>query len=193
MQETQHVGERTAPKDGAKSLGAVSPLNGARLPTTGRPKGTPNKVTQTIRDAIEQATRDVTDSQGRKGLVAWLLERANGGIQDRQIFAGMVQKALPLQVAHNVNGGITIAMPWLAQRGVASVAQIQGQHAQVLDITDVQAIEHRINDASDQAEPGLEAGAGQARATPHPPSSRGRGAPQAGAPPPAPSISKMPL
>ena len=125
--------------------------DGRELPA-GRRVGSQNKVTRTIREAIEQATREVTDSQGRKGLVAWLLERANGGIQDRQIFAGMVQKALPLQVAHNVNGGITIAMPWLAQRGVASVAQIQGQHAQVLDITDVQAIEHRINDASDQAQ-----------------------------------------
>jgi hypothetical protein len=171
MQETQHC---EAPKDREQKERPRSPLSGAPLPL-GRQKGTPNKVTRTIREAVERAAAGCHP----QGLAGWLIERANGGVQDRQIFAGLVAKALPLQVAHNVNGGITIAMPWLAQRGVASVAQIQGQHAQVLDITDVPAIEHRINDASDQAQgvasTGAEGAGGQARATPHPPVEPGAG------------------
>lgn len=86
----------------------------------GRPKGVPNKVTQNIREAIELATREVTDSKGKKGLAAWLLERASGSVADRQIFAGMVAKALPLTV--NAQGaGITINLGWLAGRGIVDV------------------------------------------------------------------------
>ena len=51
MMETQHQAEEAPAKVRAKSREAVSPLNGARLPATGRPKGVPNKVTRTIRDA----------------------------------------------------------------------------------------------------------------------------------------------
>jgi len=171
MQETQHC---ESPKDREQKERPRSPLSGAPLPL-GRQKGTPNKVTRTIREAVEMAARDCHP----KGLAGWLIERAQGGVQDRQIFAGLVAKALPLQVAHNVNGGITISMPWLAQRGVASVAQIHGQNAQVLDVTDVPALEQRIIDASDQAEPGSSRAAqgagGQARATPHPPVEPGAG------------------
>ena len=86
----------------------------------GRPKGVPNKVTQNIREAIELATREVTDSKGKKGLAAWLLERASGSVADRQIFAGMVAKALPLTV--NATGaGITINLGWLQGRGIVDV------------------------------------------------------------------------
>lgn len=97
----------------------VSPLNGVPTPM-GRRKGIPNKVTRTIREAVEIAAREVTDSQGRKGLAAWMLERASGGIQDRQIFAAMVSKALPLTVAGNV-GGVTINLAWLQGREVSPV------------------------------------------------------------------------
>lgn len=86
----------------------------------GRPKGSQNKVAQSIREAIERATREVTDSQGRKGLTAWLLERANGGVEDRKIFAGMVAKALPLTLQGNV-GGVTINLGWLDGRSVTPV------------------------------------------------------------------------
>ena len=114
------VEQANAPKIGDDRGRVVSPLNGAVMPK-GRQKGTQNKVTKTIREAIEVACRDVTDSQGRKGLAAWLLERANGSVADRQIFAAMVSKALPLQVQAGGQGGITINLGWLAGRGIVDV------------------------------------------------------------------------
>lgn len=169
MMETQcEAIERPALKASEKRPGA----GGVVLPPGGRPKGVQNKVTRSIREAIEQATREVTDSQGRKGLVAWLLERANGGIQDRQIFAGMVQKALPLQVNASVQGGITIHMPWLQQRGIGTQpAQLDVARAQVIDAQEVFAIEQRIDDATLSPV----APAGQAVPTPHPPVEPGPG------------------
>jgi len=113
------VEQQTAKKETKMQLQKPSPLSGSRLPV-GRPKGTQNKVTRTIREAVEIAAREVTDSKGKKGLAAWLLERANGSVADRQIFAGMVAKALPLTV--NAQGaGITINLGWLAGRGIVDV------------------------------------------------------------------------
>lgn len=112
-----------------------SPLTGAPIPA-GRPKGVPNKVTQSIREAIEMATREVMDSKGKKGLAAWLVERAHGNVQDRQIFAGLVAKALPLQVNASVNGGITLNLGWLQQRAIGTAtAQLSGNAPQVIDVT----------------------------------------------------------
>lgn len=114
--------EAPTKKAGDVRLQPPSRWGGARLPVgKGRPKGTQNKVTKTIREAIEIACRDVTDSQGRKGLAAWLLERAQGNVADRQIFAAMVSKALPLQVQAGGQGGITINLGWLAGRGIVDV------------------------------------------------------------------------
>ena len=113
------VEQQTAKKETKMQLQKPSPLSGSRLPV-GRPKGTQNKVTRTIREAVEIAAREVTDSKGKKGLAAWLLERANGSVADRQIFAGMVAKALPLTV--NATGaGITINLGWLQGRGIVDV------------------------------------------------------------------------
>lgn len=112
---------------------AVSPLNGARLPTAGRQKGVPNKVTRTIREAVERACQP-----GRchpEGLAGWLVERAQGSIGDRQIFAAVVNKAMPLQVQASVNGGIRLELGWLGGRQIgASAAQTAQPVAQVLDL-----------------------------------------------------------
>lgn len=90
-------------------------------PGKGRPKGLPNKVARTIRAAVETAAREVTTRDGQKGLTAWLLERAAGGIADRQIFAGMVKAALPLKVTANVQN-IQINLGWLVARPIDAAA-----------------------------------------------------------------------
>lgn len=89
-------------------------------PGPGRPKGTQNKVTANIRAAVERAAREVTTRDGEKGLTAWLLERASGGIADRQIFAGMVKAALPLKVDATVQT-ININLGWLGSRPIDGV------------------------------------------------------------------------
>ena len=89
-------------------------------PGPGRPKGTQNKVTANIRAAVERAAREVTTRDGEKGLTAWLLERARGGIADRQIFAGMVKAALPLKVDATVQT-ISINLGWLGSRPIDGV------------------------------------------------------------------------
>ena len=95
-----------------------SPLSGAVLPP-GRAKGVPNKVTRTIREAVELACQP--GACHPKGLAGWLIERAKSrSAADRQIFAGLVAKALPLQVNQHVSGGIAIQLGWLQGRGIGA-------------------------------------------------------------------------
>ena len=108
----------------------ASPLNGARLPA-GRPKGTPNRLTRTIREAVEKAAKDCHP----EGLAGWLVERAQGSLGDRQIFAAMVNKAMPLQVQAQVEGGVQLQLSWLGQRQIGTTAsQSIEQRSQVLDL-----------------------------------------------------------
>jgi hypothetical protein len=107
----------------AQKLGSMkeqyrSPLSGAVL-KPGRVKGTPNKVTRTIREAVELACQP--GACHPKGLAGWLIERAKSrSAADRQIFAGLVGKALPLQVHAQHSGGIAIQLGWLQSRGIGA-------------------------------------------------------------------------
>jgi len=124
---------------------AASPLNGAQLPT-GRPKGVQNKITRTIREAVEKAARDCH----AEGLAGWLIERAQGGIQDRQIFAQMVNKAMPLQVQANVDGGIKLELSWLGGRNIGTTtAVIPEKRTQVIDLKRDDEGQYRIIDPVD--------------------------------------------
>ena len=122
--------------------------DGRELPA-GRAKGVPNKVTRTIREAVEMAAKDCHP----KGLAGWLVERAQGSLGDRQIFAAMVNKAMPLQVQANVDGGIRLELGWLSQRQVGTpAAQIENQPAQVLDLQRENDGTYRIIDPATGAE-----------------------------------------
>jgi hypothetical protein len=122
--------------------------NGVSLPV-GRKPGVPNRVTRTIREAVELASQP--GACHPRGLAGWLIERAKGGIGDRQIFAGMVAKAMPLQVHQQVSGGIAIQLGWLQQRGIGAVATQSAERVpQVLDQpskdTTVKMIANQIDD-----------------------------------------------
>ena len=125
---------------------AASPLNGAQLPT-GRPKGTPNKITRTIREAVEKAAQGCHP----EGLAGWLIERAQGGVQDRQIFAQMVNKAMPLQVQANVDGGVKLELSWLSARNIGTVsAQLPEHKTQVIDLQQDSEGQYRIKHPNPQ-------------------------------------------
>lgn len=105
--------------------------DGRELPA-GRPKGAQNRVTRTIREAIELASQP--GQCHPQGLAGWLVERARGSIGDRQIFAGLVGKVIPLQVNQQVSGGIAIQLGWLQQRGIGAVATQSAERVgQVID------------------------------------------------------------
>jgi hypothetical protein len=123
----------TTPKVGEKKRRiVVSPLTGAEMPV-GRAKGVPNRVTRTIREAVEAAAQP--GACHKDGLAGWLIDRAKGSLGDRQIFAAMVNKAMPLQVHANVNGGIKLELGWLGSRNIGTVTpQTPEARTQVLDL-----------------------------------------------------------
>ena len=107
-----------------------------------------------IREAVEKAARDCHP----EGLAGWLVERAQGSLGDRQIFAAMVNKAMPLQVQAQVGGGIQVQLGWLASRQIGTtVAQSEEQQPQVLDLQPESDGTYRIIDPTPAA-----GGAGQA-------------------------------
>lgn len=106
---------------------------GAGKPGPGRPKGSSNRVTQTIREAVEAASQP--GACHPEGLAGWLIERAHGGLGDRQIFAAMVSKAMPMQVNASVDGGIQVQLSWLGTRSIGTtVTQLPEPVTQVLDL-----------------------------------------------------------
>jgi hypothetical protein len=94
---------------------AVSPVNGQPVPN-GRPKGTPNRVTQGLREAIEAACQP--GACHPDGLRGWLVDRATGTLGDRQIFAGLVAKVVPAHIHTTGTGAVTINLGWLTGRSV---------------------------------------------------------------------------
>lgn len=125
---------------------------GTRLPVPkkGEKQG-PRRVTVTVKQAIEAAIQP--GGCHPQGLAGWLIERAKGSLGDRQIFAAMVNKALPLQVQANVDGGIRLELGWLSQRQVGTpAAQIEQQPAQVLDLQRENDGTYRIIDPGTGAE-----------------------------------------
>ncbi len=129
MQTTQHAAN--SKNEGLKRV--MRTPDGRELPV-GRPKGVQNRLTRSLKEAVEIAARDCHP----KGLAGWLIDRAQGGIQDRQIFAGLVGKVIPIQVQQSVEGGISINLNWLAGRQIGTkMAQ-----AEVIDAQPVVSIEH---------------------------------------------------
>lgn len=149
--------ESTAPvkngSDSGKSEAKqrVSPLNGVPVPN-GRTKGTPNKTTKTIRDAVMQAFDDV-------GGAEYLVRLANGTQSDRAAFTSLLNKVLPTQINANVEGGIKLELSWLGSRSIGTTqAQIPEQHTQVIDLEQESNGRYRIKDPTDTPAGGGDAG-----------------------------------
>jgi len=70
-----------------------------RKKTGGRQKGTPNKQTALLKDAILQAA--IKTGGGKDGLVRYLRERAE---ENPAAFMTLLGKVLPMQVANDDSG-----------------------------------------------------------------------------------------
>jgi hypothetical protein len=151
----------TAKKGGGKQAAAVSPLTGAPVPK-GRAKGTPNKMTTTIRDAVMQAFSEV-------GGPAYLVKLAKGTQSDRAAFTSLLNKVLPTQVNANVEGGVQIQLSWLGSRSIGTtVTQNQEQITQVVDLQKDSAGKYRIIDQVSDVSPAAADGGGAETTEPKP-------------------------
>lgn len=71
----------------------------------GRPKGSPNKTTAALKEAILIAAEEVgADGQGKDGLTGYLRHVAT---TDVKAFSGLLGKVLPMQVTGDGGGPIT--------------------------------------------------------------------------------------
>lgn len=141
MTQEQLVAEAGV-KVGPEKRKVMRGCGGTELPV-GRPKGTPNRLTVALKDAVERAARDCHP----QGLAGWLVDRANGSIGDRQIFAAVVSKVIPLQIQQHVQGGISINLNWLGGRQIGTVtAQTVEHKPQVVDLIEQSADKYRIVD-----------------------------------------------
>lgn len=87
------------------------PRVGDGTPGPGRPKGSTNKTTVVLKDAIIRAAEVVgQDGKGKAGLVGYLVKVAN---EDTKAFATLLGKVLPLQVTGA--GGGALVMQFLAE------------------------------------------------------------------------------
>lgn len=86
--------------------------------TGGRKKGTPNKTTAALKEAILAAAKaHGMDGRGKAGLEGYLYRVAR---DDVKAFAGLLGKVLPLQVAGDPDAPIQIAHIELVAPGADS-------------------------------------------------------------------------
>ena len=114
-------GEMPVERDGADSVPSQEkPAHlfkpGQSGNPAGKPKGLPNKITRTIRDAVMAAVQPGACHE--KGFEGWLIERANGGIEDRKIFAGVVSRVIPVEITGAGGGPVKIDLGWLTERRI---------------------------------------------------------------------------
>lgn len=75
---------------------------------TGRSKGTPNKTTKTLKEAILLAAKEVgEDGAGEGGLTGYLRRVAK---EDVKAFSGLLGKVLPLQVTGEDGGALQVVI-----------------------------------------------------------------------------------
>ena len=105
----------------------------------GKPKGVQNRITKTIREAILESVQP--GQCHPEGLVGWLRERAQGGIEDRKIFGAMVSRALPIEVTGTDGGPIKIDLGWMSQRRIG--------YGDVVDVIPVTHTPQQIKQSAD--------------------------------------------
>lgn len=85
------------------------------IKTGGRQKGTPNKHTALLKDAILKAAEQAGDKLGKEGLVSYLEHQAT---ENPGPFLGLLGKVLPMQIA----GDLAVTVTTKEQRDAAVAA-----------------------------------------------------------------------
>lgn len=85
------------------------------IKTGGRQKGTPNKHTALLKDAILKAAEQAGDKLGNEGLVSYLEHQAT---ENPGPFLGLLGKVLPMQIA----GDLAVTITTKEQRDAAVAA-----------------------------------------------------------------------
>lgn len=88
----------------------------AGKPGPGRPKGVPNKLTQSAKDAISQAAESLG---GADRLVAWAKEDP---LNERAFWSSIYPKLLPLQVTGEGGGALTVQIMRFGDAGNPAAA-----------------------------------------------------------------------
>lgn len=86
----------------------TAPKVGLDRSKTGRQKGTPNKTTATLKEAILLAAEKVgNDGKGKDGLTGYLVHVAS---TDVKAFSALLGKVLPMQVTGEDGGPLTVTI-----------------------------------------------------------------------------------
>ena len=132
----------------------------------GKPKGTPNRITKTIREAVLEAVQPgMCHPEGLKG---WLVDRALGGVEDRKIFSSIVSRVIPIEITGEGGGPVKIDLGWLTGRKVGGeviditpTTQMLGEQATAQLPTDYQSDLPVIAEGVDGQAAGAEAAKGK--------------------------------
>lgn len=85
----------------------MSKLEAGRAKTGGRKKGTPNKTTALLKDAILQAAEAAGD---KEGMLGYLTSQAKA---NPVAFLSLLGKVLPMQVTGEGGGPVAVSFQWL--------------------------------------------------------------------------------
>lgn len=88
----------------------------------GRPKGSPNKTTAKLKDAILMAAEDVgVDGNGTDGLKGYLVNVAK---TDVKAFAGLLGRVLPLTLSGDPDNPLEVNARLDAERFTSAIARL---------------------------------------------------------------------
>jgi hypothetical protein len=87
-------------------------------PGPGRPKGSPNRLTKALKDAIILAAEEAGyDGEGKDGLVGYLKHVAD---TDVKAFCGLLGRVLPMQIAGEDDGKVAVTFTTIYEQKPAA-------------------------------------------------------------------------